>query len=154
MTQNNFISLVQVIVSKAKALNESHTDEINLPVNYACIFSQSEPEFNELALIASELGAIVQETAMGPVFKISAIETEAGDLKLLKIRKPDLKRTEKGDADFTLSNYEKFKTRYLGKSGFNLIKRKEMEMIELSDPKFDVLAYYSHPTLEDALRLK
>lgn len=145
--------IVQGIVAEACRLNAAHTNKTDAPVNYACVFSQSEDEYGEMTAVAHELGKIVKETAMGPVFYIKPIETAAGMLHLLKIRKPDPIRTEKGDADFTVSNYKEFKKEYLGKKGWSLIKRPEFEMLELVDPSFNVLCYYSHPTLYSVLKL-
>ena len=116
--------------------------------------SHSEAEYEELISLVRRTGATVaQETAMGPVFQIASVSTEAGDLRLLKIRRPDPKRPERGDADFTLPDYQKFKTAYLSRSGFSLIERSDMEMIELVDPAFDVIAYYSYPPLGEVLKI-
>jgi hypothetical protein len=151
MTHDELINEVQGIVVASKELSSKHTTEGNAPVNYACIFSQSEEEYDELVAVTREAGSVVQETGTGPVFDVSAIPTVAGDLRLLKIRKPDPKRSERGDADFTVSDYPAFKNRYFDQPGFSLIERENMEMIELSDPEFDVLAYYSHPPLGEVL---
>jgi hypothetical protein len=91
---------------------------------------------------------------MGPVFHIAPLSTVAGALRLLKIRRPDSKRPEKGDADFTVTDYGKFKKKHLGRPGFSIIKRPGMEIIELIDPSYNVIAYYSHPTLATVLKLK
>ena len=90
---------------------------------------------------------------MGPVFYTEPLKTISGNLRLVKIRRPDLKRKERGDADFTVADYPSFKKTYLGKSGFGIIKRPNMEMIELSDSAFNVLAYFSNPPLGKALNL-
>jgi hypothetical protein len=153
VTLDDLKNLVQEIVAESRALSDKHTSERNLPVNYVCIFSQSESEYKELLSLARQLGTVAQETAMGPVFHIAPISTGAGDLHLLKIRHPDPKRPQRGDADFTLPDYQKFKETHLHQPGFNLIERKDMEMIELADPAFNVLVYYSHPPLAEALGL-
>jgi len=89
---------------------------------------------------------------MGPVYHIQPIKTVSGNLKLLKIRKPDSTKPELGDADFTVGNYSEFKKKHLSKTGFKLIpKREDFEMIELVDSKFDVRAYFSHPPLDKQL---
>jgi hypothetical protein len=80
--------------------------------------------------------------------------TTAGRLQLLKLRAPDKSRRERGDADFTVSNYQTFKSKYLNSPGFKLIVRDKFEMIELSDPTFGVLAYFSNPPLDVQLGLK
>jgi hypothetical protein len=153
MTLESLKKLVQEIVAKARVLSDKHTSERNVPVNYACVFAQSESEYEELLSLARQMGTVAEETATGPVFQITPLSTEAGELHLLKIRRRDAKRPERGDADFTVSDYKKFKEAYLKKPGFSLIERKNMEMMELIDPSFDVLAYYSHPPLAEVLNL-
>ncbi|MFA6376399.1 MAG: hypothetical protein WCX69_03305 [Candidatus Paceibacterota bacterium] len=153
MTIDDLKALVREIVAEARRAVTARTAEADAPVNYACVFAQSAAEYDELAGLARRLGPIVQETAMGPVFHIAPLATEAGDLELLKIRKPDQKRREKGDADFTVADYASFKKTYLGQPGFSLIKRPEMEMIELIDPVCNALAYFSHPTLAEVLKI-
>lgn len=152
MTIDDLKKMTQDIVSQARLLSTKHTTEGDAPVNYACIFCQSQPEYEELLSLARTLGTVVEETAAGPVLQIPPLATEAGELRLLKIRRPDPKRPERGDADFTVPDYQAFKNAYLSKPGFGLIERKDMEMMELIDPTFNVLAYYSHPILAEVLK--
>jgi len=153
MTTDELKALTRQIVAEARRLNAAHTDQPNAPVNYACIFAQSSAEYEELVSAARQVGSVVHDTATGPVFYITPLSTEAGTLRLLKIRRPDPRRPERGDADFTVADYDTFKKKHLGRPGFNLIERKDMEMLELIDPSFNVLAYYSHPTLAEVLKL-
>ncbi len=153
MTTDELTALTRQIVADARRLNATHTDQPDAPVNYACIFAQSPAEYDELVKVARQLGPVADDTATGPVFHIPPLSTDAGMLRLLKIRRPDPKRPERGDADFTVSDYGTFKKTYLGKPGWGLIERKNMEMLELIDPSFNVLAYYSHPTLAEVLKL-
>jgi len=153
MTTEELTTLVKKIVIEASSLSKTHTNENNAPVNYTCIFAQSNEEYEELLEVSSQIGQIVHETATGPVFKIKPITTVSGELRILKIRRPDPKRPERGDADFTVADYELFKKTYLGKPGFDIIKRPEMEMIELLDQSYNVLAYYSHPILASVLKI-
>ncbi len=95
----------------------------------------------------------MRDTSTGPLFKIAPLQTVAGPLQLLKIRKPDPTRTERGDADFTVSDYPTFKAKYLQRPGFRLIERPEMEMVELVDLTFNVRAYFSNPTLMKQLEI-
>jgi len=146
-------TLVRDIVADSLRLSAAHTSEKKAPVNYACVFTHSTVEYDEMVKVASQLGPVAQETPTGPVFHIAPFSTAAGTLRLLKIRRPDPKRPERGDTDFTVADYDSFKNTYLGKPGFSLIKRPNMEMIELIDPSYDVIAYYSHPTLPELLKL-
>jgi hypothetical protein len=146
--------LVEEIVNKANDLKNKHTSEKNAPVNYACIFCQSDEQYDSLVVLVQEIGKVVEETPTGPLFHIQPLNTIAGKLRLLKIRKPDATRLELGDADFTVSNYPEFKKKYLSQKGFSLIVRKNFEMIELVDPKFNVRAYFSNPPLDKQLGIK
>lgn len=153
MNPEELKALVKEIVAEAQRLNVAHTDQPDAPVNYACIFAQSQNEYENLVNVARQLGPVATETASGPVFHIEPLATNAGTLQILKIRHPDPKRPERGDADFTVSDYSVFKNIHLDKPGFSLIKREHMEMIELIDLAFNVLAYYSNPTLAEVLNL-
>jgi len=154
MKSEDLIVLVQDIVKQACELKNKHTNQVNAPVNYTCIFSQSELEYNTLISTAKKIGTIIKETATGPLFRIQPITTVSGKLKLLKIRYPDKTRPERGDADFTVSNYSEFKKKYLPKKGFKLISRDNWEMIELMDSESDVRVYFSHPPLDVQLGIR
>jgi len=139
-----FKNLIQDIVRESNRLKDKHTDQADAKVNYAAIFCQNNEEYNNFLNLAEQLGKIFKETPTGPLFLID-IDTELGKLKLLKIRKPDETREERGDADFTVDDYNDFKKSYLSKPGFSLIKRDNFEMIELVDPNFNVRTYFSNP---------
>jgi hypothetical protein len=148
------IKQVQYIVEKANQLKNKHIEHKDIPVNYSCIFSQTESEFLELNNLVSRLGKVIKETPSGFLYQINPIETVAGNLQLLKIRKPDVTRQEKGDADFTVPNFEVFRKKYLNKKGYKLIPKDGFVMIELIDPEFDVRAYFSNPPLDVQFGLK
>jgi len=153
MNMKSLKQFVQEIAEKANALKDKHTSEKNAPVNYACIFCQSDEQYDSLVTLTQEIGKVVEETPTGPLFHIQPLDTIAGKLQLLKIRKPDTTRPELGDADFTVSNYTEFKKKYLSQKGFSLIVRKNFEMIELVDPKFNVRAYFSNPPLDKQFKI-
>jgi len=109
-------------------------------------------EYNDFLNLANQLGRVFKETQTGPLFLID-LDTESGKLRLLKIRKPDKARKERGDADFTIDNYDSFKKNYLSKPEFSLIERDNFEMIELADPKFNVMTYFSNLPLDQQFGL-
>ena len=154
MNTNDLKNRVKIIVEKAAVLKNKYITDKNTPVNYACIFSQSKEEYNELLEAARKIGNVIKETPTGLLFHIEPLQTIAGTLKLLKIRIPDPTRPELGDADFTVSNFSKFKEKYLSKTGFKLIKREDFVMIEIIDPEFDVRAYFSNPPLDVQLDIR
>ena len=154
MDVENLRQFVQEVVKKASNLKDKHTSEKNAPVNYACVFCQNDGQYKNLLVVVQEMGKVVEETPTGSVFQIRPLDTIAGSLRLLKIRKPDSTRPELGDADFTVSDYPEFKKRFLSQKGFKLIVRKNFEMIELTDTKFNVRAYFSNPPLDKQLKIK
>ena len=151
MNINELKQFVQEIVEKANALKNKHISEENALVNYACIFCQNKEQYNELIELTKTMGKIIKETPTGPLFQIEPLSTVAGEIKLLKIRKPNPTRKELGDADFTVSNYYEFKEKHLSQEGFKLIEREDFEMIELIDPEFNVRVYFSNPPLDKQL---
>jgi len=153
MSEVNLKNFVADVVKQSCELKNKFTDEIDAPVNYACIFSQSDDEFSELKKCAKRIGKVIEETSSGPLFHIQPLDTVSGLLKLLKIRNPDKNRPECGDADFTVSDYEVFKNKYISQDNFKLISREKFEMIELMDPEFNVRVYFSHPPLNKQLNI-
>lgn len=151
MSEINLENLIANIVKESCELKNRYTAEIDASVNYACIFSQNSNEFAELKKLAGQISRVIEETPSGPLFQIQALDTVSGLLRLLKIRNPDKTRPERGDADFTVSDYQAFKNKYLSQNNFKLISREKFEMIELMDPGFNVRAYFSNPTLEEQL---
>jgi hypothetical protein len=154
MNKEKLLQYIKNIVEKSKELKDEYTDEINARVNYACVFCQSDKEFDHLVAVAKELGSIVHETSTGPLFNIAPLETVSGILKLIKIRKYDVQHPEWGDSDFTVNNYIDFKSKYLNEDGFSLIKRENFEMIELMKKDFAVRVYFSNPPLDEELGIK
>jgi len=153
METEDLKKIVKSIVEKATALKNKYIDDKNTLVNYACIFSQSKEEYEELLEAARKIGRVIQETPTGLLFHIEPLETVSGVLKLLKIRIPDYTRPERGDADFTISNFPEFEKKYLSKPGFKIIKKPDFYMIELTDSDFDVRAYFSNPPLDKELNI-
>jgi len=145
-------SFVQDIVKQAVHLKDKHTTEKDALVNYAAIFTQTEESYKKILELTKQIGEIIKDTPTGPLFKIN-LTTRAGTLRLLKIRSPDKTRTEKGDADFTIKEFDAFKKLSLNKPEFKLITRPTMEMIELMDPAYHVRAYFSNPPLDEQLDL-
>ena len=151
MSLEDFVILIQNIVKTSCELKDKFINQQNALVNYACVFCQNQKEYNNFFNLAQQLGEMIKDTPTGPLFYIKGLDTVSGKLRLLKIRKPDSARLERGDADFTISNYSKFKSEYLNKPGFSLIQRENFEMIELINPNFNTRAYFSNPPLDQQL---
>lgn len=129
------------------------TDEKNAVVDYAAIFSKDEDEFKNLELVAEAMGVEVDKETVktGRTFLLKQpLDTPAGKLSLIKIRKPDATRSQRGAPDFKIQNYQQFKDKYLQSSGnFTLMTRKDYEMIEIKG--IDVLVYIPNKTLGERM---
>ncbi|MFA6197716.1 MAG: hypothetical protein WC734_00980 [Patescibacteria group bacterium] len=150
MTKEDIKNIVKEIIVQANTLKHKYVSEL-APVNYACIFCQNDIEYASFLDAAKQIGRVIKETPGGPLFQIEPLSTIAGNLQLLKIRQPDPTKPERGDADFTLSNYDEFKSVHLTQKGFKLINKIEFEMIELMDPDYNVRVYFSNPPLDKQL---
>ncbi len=72
------------------------------------------------------------------------LETSCGPVAQIRIRKPDVYRSQLGCADFTVKDYLVFKSEIYAKypSNLRLIERSDYEMFEFFDfENNDVLAY-------------
>lgn len=135
--------MVHYIVNRSIELRNKYTSAHTAPVEFVCIFCQNKKEYNKFTELIQTLGRIVQRTQSGFTYLLDEpIKTEAGPLRLVKIRKPDPQRKERGDADFN-TEYKEFKEKYQENPKFELITRETFEMLRLSDPGFDVMACFS-----------
>ena len=153
METEDLKKLVKSIVENATALKNNHIEYKNTPINYVCIFSQSKEEYEKLLEATRKIGKVIQETPSGLLFHIEPLQTVSGVLKLLKIRIYDSTRPERGDADFTISNFPEFEKKYLSKPGFKIMNKPDFYMIELMDSDFDVRVYFSNPPLDEQLKI-
>lgn len=141
---DNFLTTIHYIIDRSVELKNRFTDQSKTSVEFACIFCQNEGEYKKFTNLIENLGKAVEETQSGfTYFLDEPIKTIAGPLRLVKIRKPDLKRSERGDVDFN-TDYHNFKKHFLMDPGFELIKRGTFEMLRLSNPNFDVMACFSN----------
>ena len=154
MTTAELQLLVRDIAKQACELKDKHTNQQGVPVHYVAIFAQDKEGYESLINEIEQIGSILKDTSTGPLYKVKAIDTVAGPLRIIKIRTPDTTRPELGDADFAAKDYQEFKDSYLSHPGFKLIKREDFEMIELMDPQFGVRVYFSHPPLDEQLGIR
>jgi hypothetical protein len=154
MSETNLESAVRTIVQRANTLRLKHASKFDAHVSYCAIFCQDDRQFDSINTAASGIGVLADDTPTGPVYVVPPIDTVVGPLRVVKVRKPDTTRPEKGDTDFGVANYAEFKAANIGRPGFKLIVRPNFEMIELMDPDFDVRAYFSHPPVEEHSGIK
>lgn len=144
MNHNQFDALIQYIAAQGVKAIKDNTDETDFQIDYVAIFAKTEKEFDEFIKLASTLGVKKEMgiAATGSTFLLNEpVQTEAGPVSYVKIRKPDPTRPQRGGPDFRVKDFYKFKEKYLQKSGnFVLMVRKDYEMIELKG--VDVLVYF------------
>lgn len=144
MNKQDLENIVNYLVGQGLKAIGKNTDEKSLPVDYVAIFSKDEQEFKNLELLVRSLGREIYKKALktGPTFLLhEPLKTPAGRVRLIKVRKPDPTRPQRGAPDFKVKDYQDFKDKYLQKSGnFTLMIRKDLEMIELKG--VDVLVYF------------
>lgn len=153
MDEQTFKQIIQYIVSRGVEAIKENTDEFPCPINYLAIFTKDEVEYEDLLKYVKTLGeeADFAMAKTGSTFILKeAIDTEAGPLKYVKIRKPDPTRPQGGAPDFKVKNYDVFKEKYLKKSGnFTLMLRDDFEMVELKG--VDVLVYFPNKVFQERI---
>lgn len=156
MTKKDLENIIVYLVNQALEAIEKNTQERNLPVDYVAIFSKNKKEFENLTQVALSLGHEIEKQSLKTGLTIllnQPIQTPAGPLRLIKIRKPDPTRPQRGAPDFRVPDYKKFKDSYLyTSSNFALIIRKDYDMIELKG--VDVLVYFPSEPLGDKYIVK
>ena len=145
MQKSDLGRIVSYIVAQGLSAIKKYLPDEEFVLDYLDIFPKSEEELGHLSGVAETIGQeINKELALkkGRTFLLSEpIRFSSGDLHLIKIRKYDPTRPQRGAPDFVIKNYIDFKNRYIRSSGdFTLMLRKEnYEMIELKG--IDVLVY-------------
>lgn len=132
---------VRYVAEQTSALAEKITGKA-FPIKSLTIFAHSQEEYELLAKIQAEMGKPYNFNNGPRVELYNPIVVGSNSITHLRIRKPDPERPHVGCNDFE-TNYDAFKREYLIRypGNLRLIKRPEYEMIEFSDPEFDVLAY-------------
>ncbi len=144
MTKEQLEEIVIYIVNQGLKAIRENTDEQNLPVDYIGIFAKDDKEYEVMDNVLKTIGKPGDKTATasGSTYLLDEpIQTPAGPLKVLKARKSDPTRPQRGAPDFRVANYAEFKEKNLRrKSNFSLMLRKDYEMMELKGE--DVLVYF------------
>lgn len=144
MGRVNLEKTVIYIVGESVKLKNEYTDEIHAKVEFGDVFARDENEYQQLTDVINKLGTVVFSGPTGNIYSLkNPIETVAGNLYLVKIRKPENKLRFRGDADFD-TDYPKLKQKYQSNFNFELIVRDKFEMLRLSDPDFDVMTCFSN----------
>ena len=112
-----------------------------LPASYVTVFAHYPEEYEGIVQIFKKLG-VSEEANNGIKVALGFPLADGSLVTSVRVRKPDPYRMQVGCGDFYVSDYAKFKEKYLGRSDHvRLIERPEYEMIEFFDPDVDVLGY-------------
>lgn len=153
MDKNEFEKIINYIVEQGLSTIKNNTNRKEAVIDYVSIFSKDKKEFRNLEFIVKSIGCEVDKETMktGRTYLLNKpLKTSAGALRLIKVRKPDPVRLQRGAPDFKIQDYQKFKDEYLQRSGnFTLMVRKDYEMIEIKG--VDVLVYIPDNTLSERL---
>lgn len=144
MNIESFETLLKYLIDQAilSLKNTSLADKI--PVDFVNVFSKTDQEFEMLLELTESIGKKIESdaTVTGTTFLLNKVlETSSGPLSLVRIRKPDPTRPQRGAVDFRISNYEAFKKECLSKNSGNytLLIRTGFELVEIKG--VDVLVY-------------
>ncbi len=156
MSKQELQKIVDYIVSQGLKAIRDNTDEQSLSVDYLGIFAKDEPEFAALDALVSTLGTPgdVTATPTGTTYILyEPLNTPAGPLKVLKVRKPDPTRPQRGAPDFRVNDYPSFKEQYVSRGhNFTLMLREQYEMLELKG--VDVLVYFPSKSFSERQVMK
>jgi hypothetical protein len=153
MNKRELEKIVYYLVEQGLSAIKDNTDEKEAVIDYVAIFSKDENEYRDLEFVAESMGEEVDKETVrtGRTFLLKEpMKTPAGILSLIKIRKPDATRPQRGAPDFKIRDYQQFKDKYLRRSGnFTLMLKKDYEMIEIKG--VDVLVYIPDKTLGERM---
>ena len=133
---------INSVIKKIHDLIKSCYPNFDFKISYLTIFSESDNDFQSLQSAMQQIGE-QSEANNGYKYKLnSPINYLDEKIDLIRIRKPDIHRKEIGCADliYRKDDYRKLRAIALEK-GFDVIVRKDYEMIELSDFKINAYAY-------------
>ena len=144
MDEDELKKLVLDIVNESILLKDTYTNTPSAIIEFCDIFSSDSNEYNALIKTIERLGKAVFPGPTGDIYLLKEpLNTAAGNLYYIKIRKPDDKLRLRGDADFN-TNYRKLLSKHKDDPWFEHIIRDKFEMLRLSDPKFNVMTCFSN----------
>jgi hypothetical protein len=147
-------TLILYIARYAYSIKNKLFSDIKGSIDYVALFSQDYETYQKLDAEVSKLGKIVEATETGKTYLLFD-PLPLGDnndmARFIKVRLPETGKDQIGDVDFRLDDYELAKPFLLSLPGTQLIKRNYYEMIELRDHNYNILVYFSHPSLSESL---
>lgn len=146
---------LQEIVNSSLQLKEKYLPNYKAKIDYVCIFSQNDKEYSFYTERAETIGRVVKQNEKGLLYKLQKpLTIKTYPVTLIRIRKPDPLRTERGYVDFVVDDFEAFKKNVVIKRKcFAEIPVDSGEMYELLDTDFSVRAFFPSMPLSADLKL-
>jgi hypothetical protein len=138
--ETDLLPRFEELIRNIQKLKSTFYPDFDLKVGYLTVFSNDNDDFDNLRKRLGELGAEAQANNGYKYLLNQNIQILSEDVKLIRVRKPDIHRKELGCCDllYKESDYLKLRKMALDR-GLDIILRKDYEMIELST--FDTNAY-------------
>lgn len=146
--------VVKFVIDEGTALKDKYVKDIPMSLDYVCIFCQNQKELQEFTAKVEKLGKVVKETETGNLYLINEKYPDENGTKIIKVRIPDETKKERGDLDFCIDDYGRYKEELLKLDCSKLIVRQDSEMIELMDKDFNARVYFSNPPVRKQLNLR
>jgi hypothetical protein len=137
---------VEYVTGLAGVLAESLTGR-RPPVHYVTIFAHYQAEYTELCQLLAKLGRSIL-TNSGAAAKLHhPIDVAGQHITNLRIRQPDPYRMQVGCCDLDVPDYQAFKAAHFNELSPTVrqVHHRELEMLEIFAPGFDILAYVVGP---------
>lgn len=136
---------IKKIISEIQRLELVCYPEHTFSIDFLTIFAQDELDFETLRQELAMQG-IEYPANNGFKYELTKEFNYAGEkIKFIRIRKPDVHRKEYGCADLSYKESDYNSLREIAfEKGFDVILRKDYQMIELSDFAINVYAYIVH----------
>jgi hypothetical protein len=134
---------LEYIQQKLRELS-GHVIEEELPINTLKIFAHYEDEYTFLKEWVDSIGKNEDEGSRTSYYVRPNIPMVINNdpIEFVGIRVPDPYRSQVGCGDYVVPNFDKFKSKYLGKSPFvREVPHQRYEMLEFFHPDIDVLGY-------------
>lgn len=137
------IKALEYIQEKLRGLSKLVIEE-ELPINTLKVFAHYEDEYKFLKTWVDSIGDNEDEGSSTSYYvkPHTQMTINNSSVEYVGIRVPDPYRAQVGCGDYVVSNFDKFKTKYLGKSPYiREVPHQKYQMLELFHPDIDVLGY-------------
>lgn len=142
LNKGALLTAVEHITNTAVALSERVVGR-SYPITSVSVFAHFEEESAYLEKLIYTLGTKVGDTN-GPRIRLTKpLTIGRNTISYIRIRRPDFAHPQVGCVDFEVPSYATFAQTHLSKHGAQLkrILRPTYELIEMSDPQYDVTGY-------------